>query len=365
MPQSEFRIFLSAVTSEFGRARDAVAADLRSRELMLRVQSDFRQEPGSDTTLKMLHDYIRDCDAVVCIIGKRSGAMPTPGEAAAFAHMLPDGFAKVSYTQWEFFFARHYGRRLSRYIHKDFLAGNTYQPEDGYQPGPAPLDDDPGLQQAFHDYLVNTLGANRRYFATAHELRAEILKEPWPDKPAGKPIALPYPSLGTLFKGRDAFLQDLHASLTRGLGRTAITGSALHGLGGIGKTRAAVEYAWAHEQDYTALLFVIADTPEALHRNLAALAGPLVLNLPQQHAAEEDVRLAAVLDWLKANPGWLLILDNLDTEEAVKAVRALRKSGRSQKRRWWPVSFGSGRTKAEIDAALASVWEEADRDPPS
>jgi hypothetical protein len=30
MPQDEFRIFLSAVTNEFGMARDALAADLRS-----------------------------------------------------------------------------------------------------------------------------------------------------------------------------------------------------------------------------------------------------------------------------------------------------------------------------------------------
>ncbi len=50
MPQDEFRLFLSAVSSEFGKARDALAADLRSRELLLRVQSDFRQEPESDTT---------------------------------------------------------------------------------------------------------------------------------------------------------------------------------------------------------------------------------------------------------------------------------------------------------------------------
>ena len=44
MAAAEFRIFLSAVTSEFGRARDALAADLRSRGLLVRVQSDFRQE---------------------------------------------------------------------------------------------------------------------------------------------------------------------------------------------------------------------------------------------------------------------------------------------------------------------------------
>jgi len=81
MPQDEFRIFLSAVSSEFGKARDAVAADLRAREAVLRVHSDFRQEAGSDTTLRKLHDYIRDCSAVLCVVGKRSGAFPTLKEA--------------------------------------------------------------------------------------------------------------------------------------------------------------------------------------------------------------------------------------------------------------------------------------------
>ena len=113
MPQHEFRIFLSAVTSEFGRARDAVAADLRSREALLRVQNDFRQEAGSDTTLQKLHDYIRDYSAVVCVVGKRSGALPPPKAAEPFAHILPNGIAKASYTQWEFFFARHFKRRLA------------------------------------------------------------------------------------------------------------------------------------------------------------------------------------------------------------------------------------------------------------
>jgi hypothetical protein len=71
------------------------------------------------------------------------------------------------------------------------------------------------------------------------------------------------------------------------------------------------------------LLFVIAETPEALRRNLAALVGPLVLNLREQHATKEEVRLKAVLDWLKQHPGWLLILDNVDTPEALEDVENL------------------------------------------
>ena len=41
------------------------------------------------------------------------------------------------------------------------------------------------------------------------------------------------------------------------------------------------------------------------------------LVLPESRAAEEEVRLEAVLSWLGANPGWLLILDNVDAPAAV------------------------------------------------
>jgi hypothetical protein len=63
MAHGASRVFISAVTSEFEKARDTVAADLRARGAFVRVQSDFRQEPGADTLLHKLHDYIRDCGA--------------------------------------------------------------------------------------------------------------------------------------------------------------------------------------------------------------------------------------------------------------------------------------------------------------
>jgi tetratricopeptide (TPR) repeat protein len=308
----DFRVFLSAVTSEFGAVRDAVANDLQARDLQLRVQRSFRQEAGSDTLLRLLHDYIAGCNAVVCVIGKRNGACPPPAAAAAFAHMLPPGIDEASYTQWEFFFARAYKRRLSLYL-----------AEPDYQPDEPTGNDAPGLQEAFIQH-IKAEGLHRVPFSNRDQLRAEVLKEDWPEKTRAKPIVLPYASLGSLFKGRDAFLSRLRASLTRANGGTAvIVSTALHGLGGIGKTRAAVEYARAYQDDYTALLFVIADTPEALPRNLAALTGSRQLNLPEQDAKEEGVQLRAVLDWLSDNSSWLLILDNIDTPAALTAAEEL------------------------------------------
>jgi tetratricopeptide (TPR) repeat protein len=303
---AEFRVFLSAVTSEFGAARDAVANDLQARDLQLRVQRSFRQEPGADTLLRLLHDYIRDCSAVVCVIGTRSGACPSPTAAATFVHLLPSGITEASYTQWEFFFTRAYKRRLSLYI-----AAADYQPDRNAPTG----DDFPELQQALIAH-IKAEGLHYTPFSNRDQLRAEVLKEPWPEKLRTRPIALPYASLGSLFKGREAFLGRLRESLTRDKGGTAATVStALYGMGGIGKTRAAVEYAWAYREDYTALLFAQADSPEELRRNLAGLAGPL--QLPDRAAPEEEVRLNAVLAWLRANPGWLLILDNVDAPPAL------------------------------------------------
>jgi hypothetical protein len=47
------------------------------------------------------YNYIRDCSAAVCVIGKRSGALPP----SLSSTMLPPGIASASYTQWEFFCA--------------------------------------------------------------------------------------------------------------------------------------------------------------------------------------------------------------------------------------------------------------------
>jgi tetratricopeptide (TPR) repeat protein len=138
-------------------------------------------------------------------------------------------------------------------------------------------------------------------------------------------VALPCPSLGTLFKGRDAVLARIHDAVRRGGGFGApMAAQVIEGMGGIGKTRAAVEYAWAYQNDYTALVLIDAETPGKLEAGIAALAGPL--RLAEHSSAEQAVKVEAALAWLDANPGWLLILDNVDTDAA--AVAAGRLLGR-------------------------------------
>ena len=128
----------------------------------------------------------------------------------------------------------------------------------------APADDRPDLQQALIRHIVDEQGLDHDYFGNVDRLCHLVLKEDWPRELPPKPIVLPYPSLGTLFKGRDAFLARLRASLTRaelGGGDRA----PWPAWAACGKSRAAVEYAWAHRDDYTALLWLEAETPDKLH----------------------------------------------------------------------------------------------------
>jgi hypothetical protein len=138
-------------------------------------------------------------------------------------------------------------------------------------------------------------------------------------KPKQQPRNLPLASLGDLFKGRGEKLEELRAALAEAKGLPVLV-RALHGLGGVGKSRLAIEYAWAREADYSALLFVRAENAASLNANLASLAGASILDLAEKEAREDAAKIEAVLRWLGANPTWLMILDNVDDPEAVKAV---------------------------------------------
>lgn len=113
----------------------------------------------------------------------------------------------------------------------------------------------------------------------------------------------------TLFVGREEILNQLRHGLAAGdpaPGRI----QAITGLGGIGKTQTAIEYARRFADDYTALLWAVAESSESLRSDFVAIAG--ILNLPEAQLQDQTSALNAVKRWFTTNEGWLLILDNAD-----------------------------------------------------
>ena len=131
---------------------------------------------------------------------------------------------------------------------------------------------------------------------------------------------LPFPSLGRDFIGRDEALAELGEALRTTGSSTVTAPTAIEGLGGIGKTRLALEYAWRHLADYDHIYFLRADTPATLADGLSSLAGPALLALLPDTEPEQATRIATVLHWLAENSRWLLILDNADSEETAAKI---------------------------------------------
>jgi hypothetical protein len=315
------KVFLSAVSAQFRDCRNALASDLRAVGVGVAVQEDFQQH--GQTVLEKLEDYIAGCDRVIVLVGDAYGSEPEPTAR-------PAGRPRRSYAQWEYYFAL--GERLdgSHVPRKDiyvYVATEVYLEAHPDQSSPEQTPAEPAelarLQRAFLDD-IRASGKDCNAFGSLDQLCRLALRDGFRVRdPDAKPCNLPLPSIGSLFKGRDTFLDDLRTRLgLRAAARpTAIVNRlAVHGLGGVGKTRAALEYAWRHADDYAALLFVSAPSLAELHTNLANLI--VVLGMTAQKASVKK-QLDRVFAWLDAHPGWLLITDNVDTEEAAAEVQRL------------------------------------------
>lgn len=92
---------------------------------------------------------------------------------------------------------------------------------------------------------------------------------------------------------------------------------ALSGLGGVGKTQIALEYAYRHQSDYEQVFWIRAEEPEELISGYLALAKALQIPGAQQ---EDQLAVAALAKhWLETYDHWLLVLDNADDLRQVKS----------------------------------------------
>jgi len=90
------------------------------------------------------------------------------------------------------------------------------------------------------------------------------------------------------FTGREDVLNQLHNEIHAENAVALSHPYGISGLGGIGKTQTALEYAYRYRTEYQAVLWVRADSPAALASGFVELAH--VLNLPERN--EQDLFLS-------------------------------------------------------------------------
>ncbi|HEX6480160.1 MAG TPA: FxSxx-COOH system tetratricopeptide repeat protein, partial [Ktedonobacteraceae bacterium] len=110
------------------------------------------------------------------------------------------------------------------------------------------------------------------------------------------------------FTGRDELLKQLHDNLTN---RKAVAlTQAISGLGGVGKTQTALEYAYRYQDDYQYVLWVNAASRETLNSSFLELAR--LLNLSEKNEPNQNITIQAMKRWLEQHDHWLLLVDSAD-----------------------------------------------------
>ena len=142
------------------------------------------------------------------------------------------------------------------------------------------------------------------------------------------------------FTGREQLIEDLHTHFQQATTATLTQQpTAVSGLGGVGKTQIAVEYAYRYREEYLYILWVNAATTIPEHGTLdkAAFESATleeeyrrlarILQLPEQNEQDIQVVVQAVKHWLDTHERWLLIFDNVEHLEPLEPFLPTQRKG--------------------------------------
>jgi tetratricopeptide (TPR) repeat protein len=149
-------------------------------------------------------------------------------------------------------------------------------------------------------------------------------KRPYPGRPpkAGgasfpgrRPAIFNVPPRNPHFTGRDDLLAALRRSLTETSAGAVVQASAVHGLGGVGKTQLAIEYAHRHASNYDLIWWIRAEQPLAIPGQLVPFARRL--GIPEQ--ADQGETIQALWEELRQRDHWLLVFDSAEAPQDLRA----------------------------------------------
>lgn len=119
-----------------------------------------------------------------------------------------------------------------------------------------------------------------------------------------------FPDHNLFFTGREQKLMEIKKTLNN---QSRV---ALYGLGGVGKTQIATEYAYRYLNNYDYIFWVNADSQERLISSYVKIASHL--KVLGRNVQDQSHVIEAVKHWLTTHERWLLIFDNADEIKIIK-----------------------------------------------
>jgi len=128
-----------------------------------------------------------------------------------------------------------------------------------------------------------------------------------------------------LFTGRKELLDKIRLTFEENKEPIALT-QAIAGMGGIGKTQTALEFAYRNVDHYQCIFWVNAETPNNILSSFQEFAEKNEDLKVEMKEAEAIVKEA--LNWMEKNDNWLMIYDNVENEKSLEPYLPVRTGAR-------------------------------------